>query len=263
MLSDVPRRKSQNRNFRKPVQRESIRQNWESSKREVPAIRLTASCAKNALPQPSNTHVLRVGLIDPDKNVHEFVGKAIRTLAPDWSIAKYAMAEEALRMIPESPPDVVLMEIDVPPLSGVECARRLTSLVSGLPIVMLANRSDEQAILFSVRAGACGYLIKPASAEEVVRTVLQAAQGWPVLCLEAAKALLDSIQRTGRYTSGHRLTSREEEVLALLIKHSSDKEVAHILNIAPATVHAHVAHLSRKLGAHGRGDAIAKFLGAG
>jgi DNA-binding response OmpR family regulator len=68
-------------------------------------------------------------LIDPDKNVHEFVGKAVRTLAPDWSIEKYAMAEEALRIIPESPPDVLLMEIDVPPLSGNRMCPRLTRLV--------------------------------------------------------------------------------------------------------------------------------------
>jgi DNA-binding NarL/FixJ family response regulator len=204
---------------------------------------------------------LRLGLLDPDEKVHAFVRKALRTGDAGWVLEAHCDFQDALRAISRSPPNVLVTEILLPEVSEIEHIQKLTAVAPRLPIVVLTS-SEETALLWQcLQSGALGYLMKPASAEGLLRAISKARQGLPFLCQEAQVALVKALRTTSCKIARLSLTAREREVMECLSQKLSDKDIAERLGMAAGTVHVHCRRLFRKLRSHGRGDAVAKFLG--
>jgi DNA-binding NarL/FixJ family response regulator len=193
---------------------------------------------------------------------HEGVCAAIKELAKseNWTMECYLDGYQAVQRIPSTHPDLVLMDIRMPGLSGIECTRKLKCLAPSVPIVMLTAYSDFENIVFSLIAGAIGFLLKPVSLEQFKDVVSRVMQGSTALCDEAQTALLSFLRPAFLYGLRSVHSERELQIMTCLIQDMSDKEIANRLNIAPNTVHVHLVHLFRLFGVHNRGEAAHKFF---
>lgn len=205
---------------------------------------------------------LRVLLVDD----HALVRSAIRQAltAPDVEIVgETATAEEALELAPRLRPDVLLLDIDLPGLNGIEAVRELAPRLPMTRIVMLTVSNDRRDLLDAVRHGAAGYLTKDLSGDALLRAVRGLRRGdLPMSRVHAAK-VLEHLTRTARPGDGHELGSslsaREVEVLRLLVDGMTDREIAAALAISPRTVESHVSNLLRKLGVRNRAEAAQRY----
>jgi DNA-binding NarL/FixJ family response regulator len=166
---------------------------------------------------------------------------------------------------PGNAPDVVLISVMGREDSRLACVRKIKGLAPALPVLIISGDSDPASIVERCAAGADGYVLKSLAPEELARAVALAAQGWPAMCREAQKALLNVVHRSATATtpSFPGLTGREREIAGCLVASQCDKEISTRLGIAEATVHVHLVRLYRKLGVHSRQQAVAKLLGVG
>ena len=173
-----------------------------------------------------------------------------------------ASAEEALRVIPKSPPDVVLMDIQLPRMSGIACTASLKKALPSVPIMMLTVYEDPDAIFNALKAGASGYLLKRTDPAKVLEAVTDLHHGGSPMTGEIARKVIESFHSDK--PAGHpqdRLTAREEEILEQLAKGFVTKEIADKLGISPATVRFHLRHIYDKLHVRSRVEAVIKYLG--
>lgn len=228
---------------------------------------------------------LRVALVDSDERVHDFVRQAFEAHANGWTLYSHLTPHSALdalgsmsatphsprseiptsRDIPHShvPPDVVLLEAQLPGPSGIDCARRLTGRLPDARIVMFTACSDHDTIVESVMAGALGYLIKPVAPGHLVWAVSEAAQGRRVLCEQAQAAVMHYVRRIGAACRCKTLSEREREIMLLLLSWASNGDIARRLFIDRGTVHWHLDNIFKKLHVHSRAEARRKFMGGG
>jgi DNA-binding NarL/FixJ family response regulator len=173
-----------------------------------------------------------------------------------------ASAEEALRVIPKSPPDVVLMDIQLPGMSGIACTASLKKALPLVPVMMLTVYEDPDAIFNALKAGASGYLLKRTDPAKVLEAVTDLYHGGSPMTGEIARKVIESFHSDK--PAGHpqdRLTAREEEILDQLAKGFVTKEIADKLAISPATVRFHLRHIYDKLHVRSRVEAVIKYLG--
>jgi DNA-binding NarL/FixJ family response regulator len=163
-------------------------------------------------------------------------------------------AEQAFDPILRLRPDVVLMDLSLPGLSGVEATRRLTGLVPDVQILIFTAHTGDQAVVDAVRAGACGYLLKDAPTDDLVRAIEAAARGQASLSPGATTVVLDRLRAYRDAPSRSRapnaetdLSWRELEVLALLVEGKENVEIAQALSISPQTVKNHISSILAKL----------------
>jgi DNA-binding NarL/FixJ family response regulator len=175
-----------------------------------------------------------------------------------------ASAEEALSVIPAAPPDVLLVDINLPGMSGIECVSILTAQRPGLRVLMLTTYEEADLIFDSLRAGASGYLLKKRVPEELVQAVEDVHQGGAPMSMQVARKVVDYFQRPRPASVGiETLTAREEEILGRLAKGAFDKEIADQLGISIHTVRTHLRHIYEKLHVQSRTEAVVKFLEQG
>lgn len=173
----------------------------------------------------------------------------------------YPDGEEALRGIPAEPPDVVLMDINLPGMNGIQCVAQLKARLPRLQVLMLTTYEDTKLIFDSLRAGASGYLLKNMSPAEVVQAVEQVHAGGAPMSMAIARKVVEHFQRIPQPASEvERLSKREQEILALLAKGYLNKEIADQLNIAVGTVRVHLHTVYEKLHVQSRTQAVVKFL---
>jgi DNA-binding NarL/FixJ family response regulator len=177
-------------------------------------------------------------------------------------VAAFASGEEALKHLPELRPKVVLMDINLGGMDGVECVRRIAKLNHKMQILMLTVHEDTDAIFQSLAAGASGYLLKPPRAAELVAAVHDVTAGGAPMTSSIARKVVQSFKQAPPAREVENLSAREVEVLELLVKGYAYKEVAAELNISYSTVHTHIERIYEKLHVHSRSHAIAKYLGA-
>ena len=208
------------------------------------------ACAANGHRSPVR---VRVFLVDD----HVLFRRGLRALLEEHgldTVGDVGDAEQAFGPILRLQPEVVLMDLSLPGLSGVEATRRLTALVPDVQILILTAHSDDQVVVDAVQAGACGYLLKDAPTEDLVRAIEAAARGQASLSPGATTVVLDRL-RGSRYTpsSAHApemdtdLSWRELEVLALLVEGKENIEIAQALLISPETVKHHISRILAKL----------------
>jgi DNA-binding NarL/FixJ family response regulator len=169
-------------------------------------------------------------------------------------------AETALARIPEEKPDVVLMDIELPRKSGIECVWSLKQSMPELPIMMLTAYDDPEKIFNSLRAGACGYLLKRTPPAELLTAIQELHRGGSPMSTQIARRVVVSLHQKQPPTKEVALTQRESEILERLAKGYSNKEIANLLNLSLDTVRTHLRHIYEKLHVHSRTEALARYF---
>lgn len=172
----------------------------------------------------------------------------------------FATGEEALAALPKAPPDVVLMDINLPGMSGIDCTRELKARLPKTEIVMLTMFEDAEKIFAALRAGASGYLLKRAAIAELPEAIEQAHSGGSPMTPQIARHVVQFFQTQPSFAAED-LTDRERDLLSLLARGKQYKEIADQLGISVDTVRSHIRRVYRKLHVHSRTEAAVKFLG--
>ncbi len=192
------------------------------------------------------------------RNLSRYIGEA-----PGYRCAcACASGEEALRVIPQSPPDVVLMDIQMPGMSGIACTAALKKLLPSVPVMMLTVYEDNDAIFNALAAGASGYLLKRSAPAKLLESIKELHQGGAPMTSEIARRVIASFHKQKPDCHPQdKLTVREDEILQCLAKGYVTKEIADKLSVSYDTVRYHLKHIYDKLHVHSRTEAVIKYLG--
>jgi two-component system, NarL family, response regulator NreC len=202
---------------------------------------------------------LRVLLADD----HGIVRRGLRSLLEEAGLVVVAEAAdglEAVRLVETQRPELLIVDIGMPKLSGIEVAARAQKLEPPPAVIILSMHSDESYILRALSAGARAYLLKDATDEDLLPAIRAVASGKPFFSPAVAAVLIEDYMRTlrgrGLTDSYHLLTDREKEVLHLLAEGRSNKEVAALLDLGLSTVETHRANLMQKLDLHNTAEIV-------
>jgi len=176
-------------------------------------------------------------------------------------VGAYANGEDAVRELPSQKPKVVLMDINLPGMSGVECVARLKQTLPQSLVLMLTTYEESDLIFDSLRRGASGYLLKNMPPAELIQAIEQVHAGGAPMSMQIARKVVSHFQQIKKPQSDmEQLTKREHEILALLAKGYLYKEIADQLGISLSTVRAHLHAVYEKLHVQSRTEAVVKFL---
>jgi DNA-binding NarL/FixJ family response regulator len=175
-------------------------------------------------------------------------------------VSNYATGERALVRLPSDKPEIVLMDINLPGISGIECVRQLKPLIPDTQFLMLTVYEDSDYLFSALAGGASGYLLKRTSPEELINALKDVHSGGSPMSSNIARKVVQSFRRNATESGGvEDLTPREREVLQLLAAGDLYKEIADHLGITVFTVNAHVRRIYGKLQVRSRGQAVAKL----
>jgi DNA-binding NarL/FixJ family response regulator len=207
--------------------------------------------------------LVRIALIEDLADIRESCRRLVEGLPGCKCVCACASGEEALRVLPEHKPDVVLMDIQMPRMSGIECTARLKAILPDTQILILTVSADTQTVFRALEAGADGYLLKRSRPAELRAAILDVLSGGAPMTSEIARRVVASFrQRSAQRDEAMSLTPREEEVLVLLSKGFANKEIAEKLAVSYETVREHLKHIYEKLHVHSRTEAVARFFTA-
>lgn len=207
----------------------------------------------------------RVVVADDQTVVREGIVTLLGLLPGIEVVGAAADGEEAVRLVEQQRPEVVLMDLRMPRCDGVEATRRIRSQYPGTQVVVLTTYSDDDSLFPALRAGARGYLTKDAGGEEIARAIADVTAGRAGLSPAVQSRVLDALSAAGTMAGpGGRgrkalpdgLTAREAEVLALVAEGLSNTEIAGRLHVSMATVKTHINNLFAKTGARDRAQAV-------
>jgi len=208
---------------------------------------------------------VRLLLADDHRMLRESLRRAMEDAGFDV-VGEAPDGAEAVRLAVELHPDVILMDVTMPVLDGVEATRQVRDRVPGTQVVILTMHADREVLVDAIRAGAAGYLVKDCSTEEVVDTVRKAAAGETALSAELAASMLGEVRDLVRGEDGGAeaiISKREEEVLQLIADGLSTTEVAAKLYISVKTVKNHLASIYQKLDTRDRTQAVLQAVRMG
>jgi DNA-binding NarL/FixJ family response regulator len=197
--------------------------------------------------------VIRVAVADDHGVLRDGLAGVIAAQPDMEVVATAANGAEAVALCRSAAPDVVLMDIEMPVMDGIEATRAILAETPGMAVLILTSFSDRQRIMGALDAGAVGYLLKDASAEEVVSGIRTAAGGGSPLDPRAARSLLDAKSAPDPLAG---ISPREREVLALLLDGMPNKRIARRLEISEKTVKSHLTSIFRQIGVTDRVQAI-------
>ncbi len=204
---------------------------------------------------------IRVAIVEDNQSVREGLA-AILNASPGFvCLGACGSAEAALEEIPRLGPEVVLMDINLPGRSGIECVRQLKDQLPQLQIVMLTIEADSRRVFESLAAGATGYLIKSVAPAAILAAIEEVHRGGSPMSSQIARMLVQTFHQPGAALPGDGdLSSREEEILRLVARGFRTKEVAEELGISALTVETHMRNIYEKLHVRSRAAAVAKFI---
>jgi DNA-binding NarL/FixJ family response regulator len=176
-------------------------------------------------------------------------------------LSQYGSAEDALKDLPQVRPEVVLMDINLPGINGVECVRQLKQLLPTIQVIMLTVYEDTDNIFNALAAGAAGYLLKRTKSDELLEAIREVHRGGSPMTTHIARKVTQSFHRAGPSAQPtENLSQREQEVLDCLSQGFLYKEIAEKLGISYETVHTYIRRIYEKLQVRTRTEAVAKFL---
>ena len=209
-----------------------------------------------------NKKRIKLSLVDDDAGTREKLMAVLNASGTLQCLHAYPSGEVAVRDLPKDPPDVVLMDINLPGMSGIECVLQLKTKLPVLQVLMLTTYEDSKLIFDSLRAGASGYLLKNMAPQEVVQAIEQVSNGGSPMSMAIARKVVNYFQQLKQQSSEIGLLSkREQEILALLAKGYLYKEIADQLGITAGTVRVHLHAVYEKLHVSSRTEAVVKYLG--
>lgn len=211
----------------------------------------------------SSTPAITVAIVEDDARVRRSLVTILARQSDIECVGSFASAEEALAALPTLQPRVLLMDVNLPGIDGVECVRQLSGILKATQILMLTVHDDSEVIFNSLSAGAKGYLLKPPRAAELIAAVKDViAGGSPMTSIIARKVVQYFTKGPAAARETENLSPREIEVLEMLAKGFAYKEIAAELGVSYSTVHTHIERIYDKLHVHSRSHAVAKYLGA-
>ena len=209
-----------------------------------------------------HTRVIRVALVEDDAQVRAALHLLIDNSKPCACVAAFGSAEEALARLPFIDADVVLMDIQLPGMSGIECIRELKQRLPEVQIMMLTVFEDHDRIFQSLTAGASGYLLKQTPPGKLLEAIVELQRGGAPMSTQIARRVVEAFQQAGPgadATSG--LSPREKEIIAGLARGYLYKEIASQLGISVETVRTHIHNIYEKLHVRSRTEAVMKVYG--
>lgn len=206
--------------------------------------------------------MIKVAIVEDSKTTREGL-KTIIDLSTEYTcVAACETAEEALRVLPRHEPAVVLMDIQLPVMSGIECVARLKRLLPDVLVIMVTVYEDPERIFSALRAGASGYLLKRSAPEQVLNAIGEVKNGEVPMSGEIARKVIQFFRDQSTASNElENLTSREAEVLELVAYGLSNKEIASRIHLSIDSVRWHLKHIYAKLHVHSRTEAALKFRG--
>jgi RNA polymerase sigma factor (sigma-70 family) len=204
---------------------------------------------------------ITVSIVEDDARVRESLAGLISRAPGFECVSHYPTGEEALAEIPKKKPAVVLMDINLPGMSGIDCVRKLKAVEPSCQIVMLTVYENTEQIFKALANGASGYLLKSTPPEELLSAVQDVHRGGSPMTSHIARKVVQSFQQSAPSSKAtDNLSPREQEVLELLAKGFLYKEIADQLHISFETVHTYIRRIYEKLQVRSRTEAVAKYL---
>jgi DNA-binding NarL/FixJ family response regulator len=204
---------------------------------------------------------LKVAIVEDNRSFREKLASYLNETPGCHCICTCDSAEDALKMLPPLLPDVVLMDIHLPSMSGVDCTRRLKEICPSVKILILTVYEDNDRIFGALKAGASGYLLKRADPADILRAIQEVKQGGAPMSSQIACRVVESFREIApNPREDQKLSQREEEILQVLCKGYSSKEIGDHFSISITTVNTHLHHIYEKLHVRSRTEAVLKFL---
>lgn len=203
------------------------------------------------------TEAITISIVEDDVSVRGSLTRLICSTEGFSYISQHPDAENALKELPALRPEVVLMDINLPRMNGVECARRLKEVLPETQIVMLTVYENTSIIFSALSSGASGYLLKHSSSEQIADAIREVRAGGSPMSSHIARKVVASFQKfTNPSHDYQKLSLREQQVLDLLAQGHTYQEIADTLKISYATVHTHIRHIYEKLHVCTRSEAM-------
>lgn len=202
-----------------------------------------------------------VALVEDQPEIRDSWARLIASFPDFVCVCMCSSGEEALRTIPTLQPDVILMDIFLPRMSGIECTARLKGLVPQTRILILTAADDEEMVFPALEAGADGYLLKQARPADLRDALNEVLSGGVPMTSGIARRVVEYFRERGKAKDELvNLSAREKEVLTLLSKGYSNKEIASTLALSVETIHGYLKHVYEKLHVRSRAEAVAKYM---
>ena len=205
--------------------------------------------------------ITKVGLVEDDAHILASFRAWINNAPDHKCVCACKDAETALIEVPKCNPDVVLMDINLPGESGIACTVQLKQLMPTVQIIMLTVFRDPKVLFQSLKAGACGYLLKRSSPQDILRAIAEVRTGGVPMSGEIARLLIGAfLERPIEAAACEKLSQREEQILSLLSEGFGNKEIGDQLGITYDTVRAHLRRIYERLHVRCRVEAVNKYL---
>jgi len=205
---------------------------------------------------------IQVALVEDDPEIRANLAHRVGRSPGFRLLRSYSDAESALADLPRHSPDVVLMDINLPGIDGIECVRQLKVKMPAVQFIMLTIYEDGNRLFKSLMAGASGYLLKRTPPDKLLVAIREAHEGGAPMTPEVARRVVQHFQQIPQPASElQRLTPRETDVLEQLAKGFLYKEIEDNLGISTGTLRSYIANVYEKLHVHSRTEAVVKFLG--
>ena len=229
---------------------------------------MTSPSVKSAKPASLRGHArsaarppIRVALVEDQPKVRESWVQLINSFPDFTCVCACGTGEEAVRVIPAEQPDVILMDIFLPRMSGIECTVRLKALLPGSQIVILTAMDDQELVFLALEAGADGYLLKRTKPADLRAALLDVLGGGAPMTSQIARRVIESFRLKAKTRDESvRLSVREEQILVLLAQGFSNKLIADKLEISIDTVCSHLKHVFEKLHVSTRTEAVVRYM---
>jgi DNA-binding NarL/FixJ family response regulator len=206
--------------------------------------------------------MISVSIVDDEKKLCKSIATFLNGSTGFRCVSIYGSAEAALKHLPTDRPDVVLMDINMTGMDGIECVRRLKMLAPQIQILMLTVYEDTEQIFKALAAGATGYLLKRLEPEELLQAIRDVHAGGSPMSNSIARKVVASFQKANEAGEKQNLlSSREQAVLDCLAQGLAYKQIGDQLGISINTIRTHLRHIYEKLHVQSRTEAVAKYLG--
>lgn len=204
--------------------------------------------------------IINVGIVEDNDKIRDGLSMLINGSEGFRCTLTYSSAEEALKYIPSENLDVVLMDINLPKMSGIECVEKLKEKSPELQIMMLTVYTDDEQVFKSLAAGATGYIVKRTPPAELLEAIRELHEGGSPMTYQIARKVVQTFQQAAKSSKETEILSeRETEILSYLAKGYQDKEIAEKFFLSVQTIRTHLRNIYKKLHVRSRTEAVLKY----
>ncbi len=205
--------------------------------------------------------MITVAIVEDNKNIQELLRSILESNPEYYCAAILNTAEEAITALPEILPDVVLMDIGLPGMNGIDCVKKLKPMCPGVDFMMCTIYDEDEKVFDALEAGANSYILKSTTQETLLDAIKDLHEGGSPMSSDIARKVVQRFHRKTNVKEEYGITPREEEVLGLLAKGLIYKEVADRLGISVKTMKKHIYNIYEKMHVNNKIEAVNKFLG--